>query len=246
MEQQTKISIITIVYNRIHDIKHTIESVLGQEFKDIEYIIIDGASTDGTIKIINTYKDKIQKIISEKDVGIYDAMNKGLKNATGEFVLFMNAGDSFFDKNVLKNIFSSEKIHADFIYGDTMFVDMQEKEIGLMSNIRKRKLHSNLTWKEMNHGMMFCHQSFIVKRKIAPFYNLKYKLSADIDWIIQCMKNSNSNYYYDKTPIANFQIGGASVQNQRASLIERFQVLANHFGYINTIISHIKIALKFN
>jgi hypothetical protein len=158
----------------------------------------------------------------------------------------MNAGDSFFDKNVLKNIFSSEKIHADFIYGDTMFVDMQEKEIGLMSNIRKRKLHSNLTWKEMNHGMMFCHQSFIVKRKIAPFYNLKYKLSADIDWIIQCMKNSNSNYYYDKTPIANFQIGGASIQNQRASLIERFQVLANHFGYINTIISHIKIALKFN
>ena len=244
MNPTKKISVITIVYNRVNDIQKTIESVVNQTFNSIEYIIIDGASTDGTLDILNRNASKIDILISEKDAGIYDAMNKGLQVATGEFVLFMNAGDSFYNLNVLQNIFEQLTTDADIIYGDTMFVDMNDKELGLMSQIRKRVLVNNLSWKSMQYGMMFCHQSFLVKKSIAPKYEVAYRYSADIDWIIKCMKQSHSNYFYSLQPIANFQIGGASLQNQRQSLIERFSVLAKHFGFIKTFFAHVLIALK--
>lgn len=244
MNQAAKISVITIVYNRVNDIERTIKSVIQQSFRSIEYIIIDGASTDGTLDILNRYVANINYLVSEKDAGIYDAMNKGMQLATGEFVLFMNAGDSFYNLDVLQNIFDEAPTNAEIIYGDTMFVDMQNKELGLMSMIRKRTLSNQLSWKSMQYGMMFCHQSFMVKKTIAPIYQTNYRYSADIDWIINCMKQSKLNYFYSKQPIANFQIGGASLQNQRESLMERFNVLAKHFGLINTFFAHVLIALK--
>lgn len=244
MKFALKVSIITVVYNRINDLRVTIESVINQRFKNYEYLIIDGASTDGTLELVKSYGDKIHQVYSEKDGGIYEAMNKGLQKAQGEYIIFMNAGDSFYSADVLATIFENEESKADFIFGDTMFVNEKDEEIGLMSEIRKRKLHADMHWQEMKYGMMFCHQSFLVKRSIAPLYDLQYRYSADIDWIIQCMKKSTSNYYYEQSPIANFQLGGASLQNQKQSLYERFAIIKKHFGAWQSMLAHLKIALK--
>src|SRR5699024_3733405 len=110
-----KISIITVVFNNAKDIEYTIQSVLNQSYEHVEYIIIDGLSTDGTLDILNKYRAQIDILISEKDKGIYDAMNKGLEQATGDYVLFLNSGDAFYDKNTLSEVFT-DSAGADIYY----------------------------------------------------------------------------------------------------------------------------------
>src|SRR5438105_14705 len=129
-----RISIITVVYNNVANIEVTILSILNQTYKNIEYIVIDGGSTDGTLDVIKKYKDKISFWVSEKDNGIYDAMNKGIKVATGEWINFINSGDSYFDNDVLEKIMEAEYFNAtsiDVIYGNTQIIT---------PNRRKRKL----------------------------------------------------------------------------------------------------------
>ncbi|MEI6311167.1 MAG: glycosyltransferase family 2 protein [Bacteroidota bacterium] len=244
MKQGVKITIITVVYNRMKDLKYTIDNVVNQTFNNYEYLIIDGGSSDGTLELIQSYGSKISAYLSEKDQGIYDAMNKGLIRANGEYLMYMNAGDGFYNNHILEEIFGQMHQQADFIYGDTMFIDQQQKEIGLMSEIRNRPLHEHIQWREMKYGMLFCHQSFIVKKEIAPLYDMHYKWSADIDWILKCMKVSRSSFYFTPFPIARFQLGGASLQHQRSSLIERFMIIKNHFGWIESMAAHLKILFK--
>ena len=236
---------------------------------DIEYIIIDGKSTDKTLQIAketaleynnlnnnfnnndNHTKKNIDILLSEKDSGLYDAMNKGIKLATSEYILFMNAGDTFFDKNTLKNIFENsqnsnniDNISSDIFYGDAQMISEDTNEIlGLRSEITPHKLPKNLLWQDMALGMVVCHQSFVVRRTLAPMYELKYRYSADVDWVIKCLKISKKTTFTGLT-VANFLLGGLSTTQRKKSLKERFEVLCAHFGVFKTVLAHFKIVFR--
>lgn len=233
-----KISIITIVYNNVRDIEHTLLSVINQTYSNIEYIIIDGASTDGTLEIIKNYRGSIDVLISEKDKGIYDAMNKGLSLATGDYVLFLNSGDELFDNNTIETIVNKGN-NADIIYGETKLVDENRNIIG----DRRHKAPKEFNWKSFQYGMSICHQAIYVKREIAEPYNLNYKLSSDIDWVIRAAKKAkttqNVNAY-----VARYLVGGMSQQRHKQSLKERFEIFEKHYGKIRNWINHGIIALR--
>src|SRR5687767_1706020 len=170
------ISVITIVYNGESYLEKTIESVVNQRYPNIEYIIVDGSSKDGTVNIIKKYSNRIAKWVSEPDKGIYDAMNKGLAMASGEWVNFLNGGDAFHDEHMLHNLFGKEDTSGyNFIYGDSINV----KE-NFTNYIRPKKLsRSSLKW-----SMGLCHQAVFVRRALAPKYDLAYRYKAEYNWVI--------------------------------------------------------------
>lgn len=237
-----KISVITVVYNGADLIEKTIESVVHQSYSNIEYLIIDGKSKDNTIEIVKQYETKITKWISEPDRGLYDAMNKGLELATGDFVLFMNAGDYFYNEKVVENVFNNFDEETDVLYGEVMMVNEKYEPIGTRTEITTRKLPKELSWKSMKLGMVVCHQAFIPRREICPKY-IADNLSADIDWVIKILKRSRKNVNTNQI-IANFLIGGVSKQRHQQSLQDRFQVLQKHFGFIPNLINHFLIVLR--
>lgn len=234
----TKISIITIVYNNVRDIEYTISSVVKQTYSNIEYIIIDGASNDGTLDIVEKYRSKITTLVSEKDKGIYDAMNKGLALATGDYVLFLNSGDELYDQNTIQTIVEKGN-NADIIYGETKLVDEKRHIVG----DRRHKTPDHFDWKSFQYGMNICHQAIYVKRTITSPYDLQYQLSADIDWVIRAAKKAqttqNVNCY-----VARYLVGGMSQKRHRQSLKERYDIFKKHYGTVNNWINHGIIALR--
>jgi glycosyltransferase involved in cell wall biosynthesis len=244
MRMSAKLSIITITYQAEQYLERTIKSVLEQGMRsEIEYIVIDGASKDGTLSIINQYRDNIDAFISEPDRGIYDAMNKGIQKATGDYLIFMNAGDTFADSNTVEHIIDSMHQQPDVIVGDALFVDREGKTIGLRSEVTPHRIPEKLTWESFQYGMVICHQSFIMKRTIAPLFDLTFRLSSDIDWEIKCLKLSHKTIQLD-IPICRYLTGGASVQNLKRSWQERFNVLKRHFGLAKTLFSHFIIIAR--
>jgi glycosyltransferase involved in cell wall biosynthesis len=240
------ISIITITYNAEQFLERTIQSILAQTDQNFEYIIVDGKSKDGTLSIASTYKNRVNKLISEPDKGLYDAMNKGLKNATGDFVWFMNAGDEINDKDAvarMKNVArESFPVSIDVFYGDTFFTDEDGKIQGLRSEITPHRLPKNLTWQDMKLGMLVCHQAFIARKSIAPFY-MENNLSADIDWEIECLKRAKKIQYLDFV-VAKYLTGGVSNQQLKRSLLDRYEVLKKHFGLNGAITAHLQILFR--
>lgn len=236
------ISVITVVYNGEKILENTILSVVNQTYPKVEYIVIDGQSKDKTVSIIQRYNNQIAKWISEPDKGLYDAMNKGLKMATGDFVLFMNAGDEFRDTNVLEQVFSKYDAETDVLYGEVMMVDENRQAIGTRTEITTRKLPKKLTWKSMKLGMVVCHQAFIPRRELCPQY-IENNLSADIDWVIKILKKSKKNINTEVI-IADFLVGGVSKQRHRESLNNRYTVLQHHFGVIPNFFNHILITIR--
>lgn len=232
------ISIITIVYNNVQDIAYTIESVLEQTYPHVEYIIIDGASTDGTMDVIERYRDRIHCVVSEKDKGIYDAMNKGLAKATGDYVLFLNSGDELFDSNTLQHVVSAGR-GADIIYGETKLIDERRQILG----DRRHKVPAAFDWKSFRYGMNICHQAIYVKRSIAVPYDTQYQLSADVDWVIRVAKKAKSAQNVHAY-VAKYLVGGMTQKRHRQGLKERYQIFKKHYGAANNIINHIVIALR--
>ncbi len=240
-----KFSIITIVYNGESYIEGTMQSVLNQTFTDYEYIIIDGASKDSTLSLIQDFAQNAPlsiKWISEPDKGLYDAMNKGLRLATGDFVLFLNAGDRLFEPITLEKIAAAATPNTDILYGETMLVDETRRHIGTRSNITVQKLPKNLTWRSMRLGMVVCHQSFLPSKKIAPQY-MTNNLAADIDWVINCLKNAH-NVTNTHTIISEYLMGGVSKKQHQQSLEDRYVVLKTHFGTFGNIVNHIIIIIR--
>jgi len=239
MNGRPKISIITVVYNAESLIEKTILSVIRQTCKSIEFIIVDGASTDNTLQITKKYQPNINRIISEKDNGIYDAMNKGLKAATGDYVLFLNAGDELFDNSTLDTVFSNNK-NADIYYGNTAVINSN----GEILADRRLSPPASLTWKSLKYGMCVSHQSFIAKRLLCDFYNTNYAVAADIDWVINTLKQAdvvvNTNTY-----ISKFLEGGTSNKRRTKALRERFVIMKKHYGIIQTLWSHAYILLRY-
>lgn len=234
-----KISIITVVFNGEKLIERTIKSVLSQTYSNIEYIIIDGASTDGTLTILEQFKTNIAKIISEKDKGIYDAMNKGLEIASGDYILFLNAGDELFDPQTITKVFVSS-VNADVYYGNTIITDVSGNHVGN----RRLTPPPQLTWKSLKYGMCVSHQSFIAKRLLCDPYNLKYSISSDIDWVISVLKKSNK-IVNTQIYIAKFLEGGASKQHKIKALQERFNIMVKHYGFFQTLLNHLYILVRY-
>jgi glycosyltransferase involved in cell wall biosynthesis len=234
------ISIITVVFNRVKELEKTIKSVVSQEYPYIDYVVIDGGSTDGTIEVIKKYSDKISYWVSEKDNGIYDAMNKGLKIAKGDYVWFLNAGDEIYSENTLKNIFENSE-DSDVYYGDTEYIDETGKSYGTRT---LKKPPKKLDWKKFINGMVVSHQSMIIRKDKTVEYDLQYKHCADIDWAIRTFKNckkiTNTNSILSK-----FLIGGYSKKNIISSNKERYRILRKHFSLPSVWLSHFKLSFEF-
>ena len=236
--EQPVLSVITVVYNNVRDIERTMHSVLSQTYPAIEYIIIDGQSTDGTLEIIEQRKDKIAKLISEQDEGIYDAMNKGLAVATGDYVIFMNSGDEFYCNNTVSQVFASGD-DADIYYGETEMMDDEGRNLGA----RRHAAPKSFTWKSFQYGMSISHQAIYIKRSLVEPYDRRYQLSADIDWILKAAKKAKSIINVDAY-VARYKVGGMSKLKHKQSLLERFDIMKDHYGLVPTLINHVVIAFN--
>ena len=240
-------SIITVTYNASGVLENTLQCVFSQSYRNIEYIIVDGASSDETPEIIERYKTqnaglKNLTIISEPDNGIYDAMNKGIRAATGDYLWFLNAGDVFKNENIVARIaqIAKNNMMPNIIYGETDLIDVD----GNVFAEKRLKSPENLTWKSFRMGMLVCHQAFIVKRSIAPEFDLLYRFSSDFDWCIRCMKNAAS-IVNSHLRLINYQYNGTTTANRKASLKERYAIMCRYYGVIPTQIRHLWFAIRF-
>lgn len=236
------ISIITVVYNSQKYLEGTIKSILRQSDNNFEYIVVDGGSTDGTVMLLKKYDKDIDKWISEPDDGLYHAMNKALKMASGIYVWFVNSGDKIYcDKTIeLLSKIAKDNSFPDVIYGETVIIDEHDKEIGL----RRLKPPLNLTWESLINGLVVCHQSFIVKKDNAPLYELKYKISADYDWVMKCLKSAET-ICNTKLYLSRYLDNGLSKNNIRRALRERFNIMVKNFGFFKTLAVHVVITFRF-
>ena len=232
-----KFSIITVTYNAEKVLEDTIQSVIFQTYRNVEYIIVDGASKDHTLGIVNKYHNRINKVISEPDKGLYDAMNKGIQLATGDYLCFLNAGDKFHDSETLQKIVHTLKGQElpDVIYGETAIVD----EEGHFLHMRRLSAPAHLNWKSFKQGMLVCHQAFFANRELAinHLYDLQYRFSADFDWCIRIMKKAKC-LHNTRLTLIDYLNEGMTTKNHKASLKERFCIMAKHYGLISTILHH--------
>lgn len=238
-----RFTIITVTYNAAEWLERTILSVLSQSYADMEYIIIDGKSADGTVDIIRQYEAGISYWTSEPDSGIYDAMNKGLRHATGDYVWFLNAGDTLPSADLVQAIAQRaawRKRQPDIIYGDTAIVDKDGKVLG-MRHLRPPK---ELTWKKFAWGMLVCHQAFIARRAIAPEYDLSYPLCSDYDWCIRTMQNARV-FLNTQLVLCHFLEAGISTRRRKASLRERYDIMCKYYGTFATGMRHLWFALRY-
>ena len=231
-----KFSVITVCYNAQATLEDTIQSVIAQTYHHVEYIIVDGASKDRTLSIINRYRDRITTVVSEPDKGLYDAMNKGLRLATGDYVCFLNAGDSFHEDDTLQQMVHTLRELTelpDVLYGETALVDAE----GHFVRMRRLQAPEHLTWHSFRQGMLVCHQAFFAKRTLAEPYDLRYRFSADFDWCIRIMRKSKVLHNTHLTLI-DYLEEGMTTRNHKASLHERFRIMAKHYGWLSTVAHH--------
>jgi len=228
-------SIITVTFNAGSTIGRTLKSVDEQTFTDYEHLIIDGASTDSTLKTIGNNESSRRKVLSERDRGIYDGMNKGISMARGQYLIFLNAGDTFHTSDTLNKIAYAitSNDYPGVVYGQTDLVDNKGNYVAP----RHLTAPENLNYKSFSDGMVVCHQAFVALAKLAPLYDLRYRYSADYDWCIQCLQHSRKNVLLNETIIDYLQ-EGTTTAHHKASLRERFKIMCYYYGTIPTIIKH--------
>lgn len=244
------ITLVTVTYNAAKTIERTLHSIEQQTFTDIQHIIMDGGSKDNTVAIAEAYKERVKEkgvdvvIVSERDKGLYDAMNKAIAIAKGNYVCFLNAGDKLHSCDTLHKIEAeSDTKNVGVIYGNTDIVD----DDGKLLRPRRLTPPEKLTWKSFKQGMLVCHQSFYVNNDIIQKYNLKYRFSADFDWCINCMKKGAEyglKNIYIHEPLTDYLSEGMTTANHKASLIERMKIMAKHYGWCQTIMLHIWFVIR--
>ena len=236
-----KFSVITVTYNAAGVLEDTIQSVISQTYHHVEYIIVDGASTDGTMAIVDRYRSRIHTVVSEPDKGLYDAMNKGMALATGDYLCFLNAGDCFHEDETLQQMVHT--LHGtelpDVMYGNTAIVDAE----GHFLRMRRLSPPDQLNWKSFRQGMLVCHQAFFAKRSLAVSYNLTYRYSSDFDWCIRVMKKAQS-FHYTRLTVIDYLEEGLTTRHHRASLKERFRIMSRHYGLVSTLCYHAWFVLR--
>lgn len=213
---QPLVTVVTVCYNAGTMLSKTMESVGQQSYPNLEYIIVDGGSTDGTQEILRDYKGKLDKFISETDNGIYDAMNKGVQLSSGAWIIFMNAGDTFYDRDTIANIFSDpipEEVKV--VYGDVAKPDSE----GSLSIKRAQQPHNS-------HRMFFCHQSAFARRKslIEHPFDTRHRLSADFKFFKTLILNGD-RFMYVNTPISVFDVTGISNSSRSKGLKDNISVI---------------------
>lgn len=251
------ISIITITYNAAPVIRPTLESLNAQTFRDFEHLVIDGASKDDSVSIVSEMcPDSI--IRSEPDRGLYDAMNKGLRAAKGKYLLFLNAGDALHSPDTLQRYAEATGLNgsripnamdntdsilscADIIYGDTVVVDSDRNFV----KPRHLSVPERLTFRSFANGMLVCHQAFMVRRDLAPEYDLQYRFSADYEWTLRCLKSADPDHNVNlHTVTIDYLSDGMTDKNHSASLKERFRIMCRYYGTIPTLLRHIRFLLR--
>ena len=244
-------SIITCTFQAEKEIQRTLESVAQQTYPHVEHVLVDGASRDQTTTLIEAYiaeqrtqHEPLHRTVyrSEPDKGLYDAMNKGLQRATGDYVLFLNAGDTFPQTDTLEQVASAVgegEVLPGVLYGDTDIVD----NAGHFLRHRRLMPPQNLSWRDFKWGMLVCHQAFYARLDIAkkiPF-DTRFRYSADIDWCIKIMREGEKEGLLLRNVhavIANYLEEGQTTKHHRASLYERFQVMCRHYGILPTLAKH--------
>ena len=221
-----KISIITINYNNAEGLERTMKSVVDQDYCNIDYIVIDGGSTDGSQGIIEQYPADVSYTVSERDKGVYDAQNKGLEKATGDYVLVLNAGDELADSLVLRRIFS-ENQEADIVYGNMVIVhpDGRRENGSMPASIDMDHMMRDTLW----HPVSFVKLSFLQK---IGFYDTSYKIVADYDWFLRAIFKHKATLHYINTPVSIFYLGGLSSlsENTEKIRVERLRSQTAVFG----------------
>ena len=253
-------TVVTITYNAEAVLGRTLDSVLSQSYADVEHLIIDGASTDGTLVLTEAYKrqsDESERghqviIKSEPDHGIYDAMNKGLTQASGDYIVFMNAGDPFPEADTLEQVVHrcrlAELPTAELpgvLYGQTDIVDAA----GRFVRHRRLQAPEHLSWRSFRQGMVVCPQAFYARTDIAKClqYDTRYRFSADVDWCIRVMRETERMalpLYYIGIVVANYLEEGQTTKNHKASLRERYLVMQRHYGVVQTFLLHCWFAVR--
>lgn len=250
------ISYVTITYNAVGVLQRTLDSVLAQDYPDIVHLIIDGASTDGTLAMVNDYIERSNaadnghqvQVTSEPDTGIYDAMNKGLRSIIGDYVCFLNAGDSLPAPDTVRRIVArigDPCALPAVLYGDTDIVDGE----GRFLRHRRLSPPEHLTWKSFRQGMLVCHQAFYARTDfaIATPYDECYRYSADVDWCIRVMKaaeKENVPMLNLKMVVANYLEEGQTTLHHWDSLWERYHVMERHYGRVQTFLLHVWFAVR--
>lgn len=250
--------ILTCTYNAAGELPRTIDSVRQQTYPHVLHYIIDGLSSDGTAALADAYaRDNAAtdsphrvKVKSEKDNGLYDAMNKAIRMAAGDYIVFLNAGDTFPNEHTLSNIAKTLERYADdtlpaVVYGNTDIVDNN----GRFLRHRRLQPPERLTWRSFLKGMLVCHQAFYARTDIAKNtpYDLQYRFSADVDWCIRIMKAAEQKglpLHNTHLTLCHYLDGGMTVKNHRASLLERFHIMRRHYGLLHTILVHLWFLIR--
>ena len=248
-----KITVVTITYNAASVLQRTLDSVLAQSYPYVEHLIIDGASKDNTLTMAEAYRQESEEtaathevcICSEPDKGIYDAMNKGLQRATGDYVCFLNAGDTLPSTDTLELVMDKAADDVAVLYGNTDVVDGE----GHFLYHRRLQPPERLSWRSFRQGMLVCHQAFYARTDIAKGepYDLRYRFSADVDWCIRVMKEAERRQMQLvnlHTVVANYLEEGTTTKNHKASLCERYLVMQRHYGVVQTFLLHCWFVLR--
>lgn len=260
-----RFSIATVCYNAADDLHRTIASVEAQTHPAIEHLIIDGNSQDETMAVIHHYQERNSRAAvphdivcrSEPDEGIYDAMNKARQLATGDYILYLNAGDTLHDDGLLARL--SDEIDAFMdaeqlerhrrpavLYGDTDLVDRE----GRFMRHRRLAPPEQLKLEDFKHGMLVCHQAFFVRMDLAKkcaYHDDKYRFSADYDWCIRVMREAKRlrlRLYNCHCVVADYLNEGVTTQNHSASLKERFHIMAHHYGMATAVTQHLWFVIR--
>ena len=250
------ITVATVTYNAESTLPCTLESVASQTYPHIEHLIVDGCSKDQTMEQIHRYVDantgKAQPhdihVVREPDKGLYDAMNKALEQATGDYIVFLNAGDRLHSPDTLQKAFAPlaglSPLPA-IVYGETDLVDAE----GRFVRHRRLQAPERLTWKDFRWGMLVCHQSFYVRTDLARQTpsDLTYHFSADYDWCLRLLEQADRKGLTVRNShlvLTDYLCEGLTTQNHKASLGERFRIMARHFGWAATVGRHLWFVLR--
>lgn len=255
MNPPLKITIATVTYNAAALIERTIASVEAQDYPYVQHVIVDGNSQDDTLEAVHHYQERNSltaqpreiNCLSEPDEGLYDAMNKALDMATGDYIVFLNAGDCLHDATTLAKVAAAAQQGANqtghlpaVVYGNTNLVDAKGQYVGP----RRLTPPAVLTWRSFRNGMLVCHQAFYARTDLARAarYDQQYRFSADFDWCIRLMRDGAKQHLsnvHTHEVLADYLNEGMTLRNHKASLKERFHIMCRHYGVVSTLIYHI-------
>lgn len=234
-----KVSIITTCYNRAATIRTSIESVLSQDYSDIEYIVVDGASTDGSVDIIREYEGRVSKIVSDPDHGMYEAINKGIRLATGDIIGLMHSDDFYYDNHVVSRIVEQmESTGAEFLYGNGLFVNSENTN----KVVRNWIGGAYRVWK-VKHGWLPLHPTCYIRRETIVkrgLYNETYKIAADSDFLLRYLLGGDITVTYLDQYIVRMRMGGLSTDSEKRKQMWREDIRMYRSHGMNPTITKIE------